>query len=186
MAQMERNVNLEEIDADALFGIDALKGQSFLQKLIFFGCLSAGILINVCLPMFLNVPRAVCVLLFLLLLFVGIAFGCNYTQDLTYGKYLYCYFFKTAVTLIYESTEDVRVIRKNAEKIKKEEEAILLREHGKDPEEQRKLLVKLMAFIVVFAVTILSVVLFAMARKKENIHHEAVILETMEREEGNE
>ena len=50
MAQMERNVNLEEIDADALFGIDALKGQSFLQKLIFFGCLSAGILINVCLP----------------------------------------------------------------------------------------------------------------------------------------
>ena len=36
MAQMERNVNLEEIDADALFGIDALKGQSILQKLIFF------------------------------------------------------------------------------------------------------------------------------------------------------
>ena len=28
MAQMERNVNLEEIDSDALFGIDALKGQS--------------------------------------------------------------------------------------------------------------------------------------------------------------
>ena len=77
MAQMERNVNLEEIDADALFGIDALKGQSLLQKLIFFGCLSAGILINVCLPMFLKVPRAVCVLLFLLLLFVGIAFGFN-------------------------------------------------------------------------------------------------------------
>lgn len=31
MAQMERNVNLEEIDADALFGIDALKGQSFCK-----------------------------------------------------------------------------------------------------------------------------------------------------------
>lgn len=26
--------------------------------------------------------------------FVGIAFGCNYTQDLTYGKYLYCYFLR--------------------------------------------------------------------------------------------
>lgn len=36
MAQMERNVNLEEIDSDALFGIDALKGQSILQKIIFF------------------------------------------------------------------------------------------------------------------------------------------------------
>ena len=42
MAQMERNVNLEEIDADALFGIDALKGQSLLQKLIFLdACLQA-------------------------------------------------------------------------------------------------------------------------------------------------
>lgn len=71
------------------------------------------------------------------------------------------------MTLTYESTEDVRVIRKNAEKIKKEEEAILLRERGKDPGEQRKLLVKLIAFIVVFAVTILSVVLFATARKKK-------------------
>ena len=58
MAQMERNVNLEEIDSDALFGIDALKGQSLVQRIVFFGCLSAGILINVCLPMFLGTPRA--------------------------------------------------------------------------------------------------------------------------------
>ena len=58
MAQMERNVNLEEIDADALFGIDALKGQSILQKLIFFCCLLAGIVANVCMPMFLHNERA--------------------------------------------------------------------------------------------------------------------------------
>jgi len=89
------------------------------------------------------------------------------------------------VTLTYESTEDVRAIRKNAEKIKKEEEAILQRERGADPKEQRKLLVKLVAFVVVFAVAILSVVLFATAKKKENIHHEAVI-ETIEWEEVNE
>ena len=60
MAQMERNVNLEEIDADAFFGIDALKGQSILQKLIFFCCLLAGIVANVCMPMFLHPPRVVC------------------------------------------------------------------------------------------------------------------------------
>ena len=35
MAQMNRNVNLEEIDSDALFGIDALKHQTILQKIIF-------------------------------------------------------------------------------------------------------------------------------------------------------
>lgn len=59
MVQMERNVNLEEIDSDALFGIDALKGQSLLQKIIFFSCLLLGIVANVCMPMFLHTPRAV-------------------------------------------------------------------------------------------------------------------------------
>ena len=42
MAQMNRNVNLEEIDADALFGIDALKNQTILQKIAFFGSVIAG------------------------------------------------------------------------------------------------------------------------------------------------
>lgn len=32
MAQMERNVNLEEIDSDALFGIDALKGKASYRR----------------------------------------------------------------------------------------------------------------------------------------------------------
>ena len=59
MAQMERNVNLEEIDSDALFGIDALKGQSILQKIIFFTCLGVGIVANVCMPMFIGTPRTV-------------------------------------------------------------------------------------------------------------------------------
>lgn len=36
MAQMNRNVNLEEIDSDALFGIEALKNQTLVQKLVFF------------------------------------------------------------------------------------------------------------------------------------------------------
>ena len=44
MAQMNRNVNLEEIDSDALFGIDALKNQSIFQKFIFFGAVIAGVM----------------------------------------------------------------------------------------------------------------------------------------------
>lgn len=55
MAQMERNVNLEEIDADALFGIDALKGQSILQKLIFFAAFWQGLLpMSVCRCFFIH------------------------------------------------------------------------------------------------------------------------------------
>ena len=57
MAQMNRNVNLEEIDSDALFGIDALKNQSILQKIVFFGCLIIGVLLNVLLPLFFETPR---------------------------------------------------------------------------------------------------------------------------------
>ena len=93
MAQMNRNVNLEEIDSDALFGIDALKHQTILQKIIFFGCVIAGVLLNVLLPLFLETPRIVCILIFMALLMVGVAFGCNYTEDMTYGKYLYFWYF---------------------------------------------------------------------------------------------
>lgn len=187
MAQMERNVNLEEIDSDALFGIDALKNQSLGQKCGFFACLMGGILANVCLPLIFGVPRAVCVLLFLALLLVGIAFGCNYTQDLTYGKYLYCYFFKKADTLTYESTEDVLSIRKKAEKIRKEEEAVLERERGKDPREQRKLVFKLVGFVVALAMILLFAVVYASYVKQGNVHHEAVMEETYQNtEETNE
>ena len=59
MAQMNRNVNLEEIDSDALFGIDALKNQTFLQKVIFFGAVIVGVLANVMLPLFYQTPRIV-------------------------------------------------------------------------------------------------------------------------------
>ena len=44
MAQMNRNVNLEEIDSDALFGIEALKNQTLVQKIVFFGSVILGVL----------------------------------------------------------------------------------------------------------------------------------------------
>ena len=47
MAQMNRNVNLEEIDSDALFGIEALKNQTLVQKIVFFGCVLLGVLLIV-------------------------------------------------------------------------------------------------------------------------------------------
>ena len=117
MAQMNRNVNLEEIDSDALFGIDALKNQSILQKIVFFGCLIIGVLLNVLLPLFFETPRILCVVLFLGLLLIGVAFGCNYTEDMTYGKYMFYFFFKPTTPLDYKSTEDVGEIRKKALKL---------------------------------------------------------------------
>ena len=180
MAQMERNVNLEEIDADALFGIDALKGQSIFQKLIFFCCLLAGIVANVCMPMFLHTPRVVCVFIFLGCILIGIAFGCNYTEDLTYGKYLYCYFFKPVKTLRYESTEDIELIKKRAEELRKEEDLLLKRERNADPRAQRKLLIRLLAFMLVMVILLLSALVYVKAVKPKSYHHEVIMEEQVE------
>lgn len=171
MAQMNRNVNLEEIDSDALFGIDALKNQTFFQKIIFFGCVIAGVLLNVCLPLFFETPRIVCILIFMAFLLIGVAFGCNYTEDMTYGKYMYCFFFKPSTHLTYQSTEDIEKVKKRAEEIKKEEEMTLRKQQQADPVEQRKLLMKLIIFVVVLVVGIAGVFIYASSSKEESIHH---------------
>lgn len=177
MAQMNRNVNLEEIDADALFGIDALKNQSILQKIIFFGCLIIGVLLNVLLPLFFGTPRILCVVLFLGLLLIGVAFGCNYTEDMTYGKYMFYFFFKPTAPLDYKSTEDVGEIRKKALELKREEELLLRQSKQADPKAQRKLLIKVICFVVAMAVLIGAVFIYSGVKDKNNLHHRVEVTE---------
>ena len=182
MAQMNRNMNLEEIDADALFGIDALKNQTILQKVVFFGSVIAGVLLNVLLPLFFSTPRIVCILIFMALLMVGVAFGCNYTEDMTYGKYLYCFFFKATQPLFYESTEDVVKIREKAKELQREEELLLRARQQADPAAQRKLLIKLVAFVLVLAIAIGGVFIAKGIKDKNNIHHKADVITEVEDE----
>ncbi len=177
MAQMERNVNLEEIDTDALFGIDALKGQSLLQKIIFFTCLLLGILANVFMPMFLGTPRAVCIFIFLGLILTGIAFGCNYTQDLTYGKYICCFLFRKPKVLKYESSEDIGNIKKRALELKREEEMLLKRERAADPKAQKRLLIKLIVFLTVMVIAVISALVYVKTMRKTSYHHKVLIKE---------
>ena len=171
MAQMNRNVNLEEIDSDALFGIDALKNQSILQKIVFFGCVIAGVLVNVLLPLYFETPRIVCILIFLGLLLVGVAIGCNYTEDMTYGKYMFYFFFKPTTPLFYESTEDVEKIREKAEIIKREEEMMLRRQQQADPMAQRKLLMKVIIFVIMLVVSIGAIFIYSGMKENDNLHH---------------
>ena len=171
MAQMNRNVNLEEIDSDALFGIDALRNQSILQKIVFFGCVIAGVLVNVLLPLYFETPRIVCILIILGLQKVGVATGCNYTEDMTYGKYMFYFFFKPTTPLFYESTEDVEKIREKAEIIKREEEMMLRRQQQADPMAQRKLLMKVIIFVIVLVVSIGAVFIYSGMKENDNLHH---------------
>ena len=172
MAQMNRNVNLEEIDSDALFGIDALKNQTIFQKIIFFGCVLIGVVANVAMPLIWETPRLVCIFVFMFFLLIGVAFGCNYTEDMTYGKYLYYFFFKPSKDLVFKSTEDIKHVKIRAREIRKEEEMTLNRKKQAEPEAQRKLLIKLVAFVVILAVVLLGA--FAIKsgdKEKVEIHH---------------
>lgn len=174
MAQMNRNVNLEEIDSDALFGIDALKNQSFLQKIVFFGCVLIGVFINVCFPIFFDTSSIVCIILFMIFLLIGVAFGCNYTEDMTYGKYMYCFFFKPKKHLRFESTEDEAWVKKKAEEIRKAEELKLQKQRQADPEAQRKLLMKMIIFVVALVVIIAGVFIYAGSREEEGVKHHTI------------
>lgn len=182
MAQMNRNVNLEEIDADALFGIDALRHQTIFQKIIFFGCVIAGVLVNVLLPLFFETPRIICILAFMVFLMIGVAFGCNYTEDMTYGKYLYFFFFKPTQPLFYKSTEDVEKIRARAKELEKEEELMLRARQQADPEAQKKLLIKLVVFVLVLAIGIGGIFIAKGMKDKNNIHHKADVVTEVEDE----
>ena len=177
MAQMNRNVNLEEIDSDALFGIDALKNQSISQKIVFFGCVIGGVLLNVLLPLFCDTPRMLCVAIFLGLLLIGVAIGCNYTEDMTYGKYLYYFFFKPTKPLYFESSEDVIKIREKAVELKREEELMLRQKQQADPLAQRKLLIKVVGFVLVLAIGIGAVFIYSGKKDKDNIHHRVEVTE---------
>ena len=161
MAQMNRNVNLEEIDSDALFGIEALKNQTLMQNIVFFGSVILGVLANVLLPLYYQTPTIVCIVIFMAFLLVGVAFGCNYTEDMTYGRYLYFFFFKPTTPLSYKSTEDVVAVRKKAEEIKREEEMLLRQQQQANPEAQRKLLIKMIAFVVILVVLIGGVFMYS-------------------------
>lgn len=176
MAQMNRNVNLEEIESDALLGIDALKNQTFLQKIVFFGCVGIGVVLNVSLPLIYGTPTIVCVALFMVFILIGVAFGCNYTEDMTYGQFFYRFFFKPKQYLLYKSTEDVAWVEKKSEEIRKVEEEKLNRQRQADPEAQRKLLIKLIAFVVGMVLLMAGVFIYS-GSKEESMHHEVVIEE---------
>ena len=54
--QFERNLNLEEIDSDALFGIKYLSHQTTLQKIVFWSCTILSIVIYLVTQLVFKLP----------------------------------------------------------------------------------------------------------------------------------
>ena len=165
MPQMERNLDLESVDSDALFGLEALRHQSIGQKILFYGCLIAGVLANTVMPKLLHTPGIVNVLTFTLCLLIGIAGGCNYTQDIPYGKYLFLMLFEKKQMLRFRSAEDVLLKEKTVDQKEPDQKK-------EDPKEHRRMAVNAV-LIIIGLILMLTGIYFAKGYKEQrNIHHE--------------
>ena len=171
MASMNRNLNLEEVNSDAFMGIPFLNHQSILQKLIFVGSVVLGVALNLLGTFLFQINANLTVVLTLLPLGFGVAFGCNYNEDLSLIKYLILILFKPVKKLRSRPTEDMVQLKAASERIHQEQQAKERKEQQASPEEQRKLLIRLLAVVVVIMVVIIGAVVFINYSKVDEVHH---------------
>lgn len=175
MATMNRNVNLEEVNSDAFMGIPFLKHQTMIQKILFWGCVIIAVVWNIAGTFLLHCNANIIIFTTLIPLALGMAFGCNYNEDLSVLAYLKLILFKPAAVYITKPTEDFEQIKLSATRMDKEAE---LRERQKDvtPEQQRKLLFKLIGGALI-AVVLFIIVLIVIASKNEDVLHHVIQLQ---------
>lgn len=171
MATMKRNINLEELDSDAMFGISFLNYQSMLQKIIFWSCVVIGAAWNILGAFVFHFNSIGVIFGTFIPLFIGIAFGCNYNEDLSLFNYFMLIFFKPKQVLMSKPTEDLAQLKAIAAKIKEEEDMKKKQELGATPEEQRKLLMELIFGGIAFVLFLIIVVIVILANKTDVMHH---------------
>lgn len=169
--QFERNINLEEIDSDALFGIQYLAHQTMAQKVILWGNVIIGVACFVVTQIIYQAPFLLSFFASLIFVGLGFLFGANQNEHMTVGAYLKLVFFKPIKYVNFRSTEDVSLMKEEASKLKVEEQREERKKAVSTPEGQRRsliLVVVLMALILIFAF-----VIFGLKSYKENhmTHH---------------
>lgn len=172
MVQMKRNLNLEEIGNEGLFGLDALKYQSIWQKLIFFGSSFVAVVVSVILPLAIDVPKIVMIASLMIFLSIAVLFGCNYKKDISFFKYLKIRLKKPSKEYVFGSYEDIRRIKENQERIKKEEDELLVTKEQREEEHKRTLKMMIVVFVII-AVVMASILGLVAFKNKKSIHHEA-------------
>lgn len=169
--QFERNINLEEIDSDALFGISYLAHQTMAQKMILWGNVIVGVGCFVVTQMIYSLPFLFSFFLSFIFVGIGFLFGANQNEHMTVGEYLKLMFFKPIKYVNFRSTEDVSLMKEEADKMKVEEEREERKKAEATPEGQRKTLIFVVVFMIVFI--IFAIALFGLKSYKENhmTHH---------------
>lgn len=170
MATMNRNVNLEEVNSDAFMGIPFLNHQTMLQKVLFWGSVIAAIVWNIVGTFVLHINANIIIFTTLIPLGFGVAFGCNYNEDLSLLSYLKLILFKPAVVYVTKPTEDFEQIKTVAARMDREAE---LREKQKNvtPEQQHKLLIKLLSGILIAVVLFIIALIVIVSSHEDVLHH---------------
>lgn len=171
MATMNRNINLEEINADAFMGIPFLNHQTIIQKVEFWGGIIIAVIWNIVANFVLHLNPMVIVIFTLIPVLIGSIFGCNYNQDLSLIKYIHLILNKPATVLVSKPTEDLIQIKMAASRIAQDKELKEKQANAASPEEQRKLLIKVGIGAVAFILFFVIVIVLLLAGKTEEIHH---------------
>lgn len=171
MATMNRNINLEEINADAFMGIPFLNHQTVIQKVEFWGGVAIAVIWNIVGNFMLHVNPMVVVIFTLIPVLIGSMFGCNYNQDLSLIKYMHLILNKPKMVLVSKPTEDLIQIKMAASRIARDKELKEKQAKSASPEEQRKLLMKVVIGAIAFILFFIIVIALLLAGKTEEIHH---------------
>ena len=174
--QFERNLNLEEIESDALFGIKYLAHQTIIQKVIFWGCTIVSVALYIGAQLIWKLPFIASFAISVALCSIGILFGANQDENLTIFQYLILLLFKPSRYVPYRSTEDVYVMKDEANELKLEEEKRKLKEQQASPEAQRRLALFVAAFgigLFIFLGVILGIKTY---KDNHYEHHEIGLL----------
>lgn len=168
---MNRNVNLEEINSDAFMGIPYLQHQTVLQKGILTGSIITAVGINLAGNLLWNANMNLVVVITLFPLIVGVAFGCNYNEDLSLIMYFRLIISRPSKAFYSRPTEDIVQLRNSAARIAKEEELQKRQQQGISQEEHKKFLIKTLAGMVVLIAVFAAVLALIKNLKQEDVHH---------------
>lgn len=171
--QFERNVNLEEIDSDALFGIQYLSHQTMSQKVILWGNVIIAAASFIVTQMIYHFPFFVSFIISTVFVGVGFLFGANQSEHLTVGGYLKLVFFKPVKYVNYMSSEDVYVMKDEAEKLKTEAERQEKLRSEVTPEGQRRSLLMVVLLIVGF-MSFAFILLGLKSYKQSHMQHHTI------------
>lgn len=171
MAQMERNVNLEEIDTDSLFGIPFLSFQSLGQKVLLASCLAFSIILMVVGTVILDFNSYVILGICFIPLIVGVLFGCNYNEDFSLFRYLKLILINPVKKYRSMPSEDLDQIRKKKTAVEKAEKEMLSDKDILTSDYRKK--TRTILVICFCSFTLILIILFFVLSsvKDNNVHH---------------